>query len=100
MFDFHHRTGRRGHFAVLSLLCILLVAFAGFVQATHVHSDRPDSANHECSVCSVAHAGVLPYVAVSSIPIVFESVLVSREGASPKSLLLASFLYIRPPPVS
>lgn len=100
MFDLHYRMRRRGHLATLSLLCVLLIAFAGFVQATHVHTDQPDSASHECSVCSVAHAGVLPYIAALPIPIVFESACVPREDASPKPLLLASFLYIRPPPVS
>jgi len=100
LFDLCNRTRRSGQLATLSLLCVLLIAFAGSVQATHVHIDQPDSANHECSVCSVAHAGVLPYIGASPVPIIFESAVVSREEVSPKALLLASFLYIRPPPVS
>jgi len=48
----------------------------------------------------VAHAGVLPYIGASPVPIIFESAVVPREEVSPKALLLASFLYIRPPPVS
>jgi hypothetical protein len=84
--------------AALSLICVLLILFAGFAQANHVHTDTSGSANHECSVCSVAHAGALINVAYRPVPVFVRSILVLRQEASPKSLLFASFLYIRPPP--
>ena len=39
-----------------ALLCVLLVLFAGFAQANHVHAAKSNSPAAECSVCSVAHA--------------------------------------------
>jgi hypothetical protein len=86
--------------AALSLICVALILFAGFAQANHVHTDRPDSATHECSVCSVAHAGALINVVYRPVPTIVRSVLIQRCEASPKSLLLTFFLYIRPPPLA
>jgi hypothetical protein len=82
----------------LSLLCAVLILFAGFAQANHVHADHSSSANHECSVCSVAHSGALISVAYQPVPVFVRSILVRHQETSPKSLLFASFLYIRPPP--
>jgi hypothetical protein len=84
--------------ASLTLICALLILFAGFAQAIHVHPDNSTSPNHECSVCSVAHAGALLRTAYQPIPILTRSALVRCQEASPHSLLLTSFLYIRPPP--
>src|ERR1700693_2074731 len=86
--------------AALSLLCAVLILFAGFAQANHVHTDHSSSANHECSMCSVAHSGALVSVAYQPVPVFVRSILVRRQGASPKSLLFDSFLYIRPPPLA
>jgi len=79
-------------------LCVLLILFAGFAQANHVHTDKSSSASHECSICSVAHAGAVINVVYRAVPVFQRSILVIREEVSPKPLLLASFLYIRPPP--
>jgi hypothetical protein len=81
-----------------ALLCVLLVLFAGFAQANHVHAAKSNSPSHECSVCSVAHASSIVQLAHRAIPVFRRSILVIREEVSPKPLLLASFLYIRPPP--
>jgi len=81
-----------------ALLCVLLILFAGFAQAIHVHPDSSSSASHECSICSVAHAGAIVKAAYRVVPVFRRSILIPREAASPKPLLLASFLYIRPPP--
>ena len=100
MFELHSSTRRQAHYVTLSLLCVLLIAFAGFVQSTHVHNDQPNSPSHECSVCSVVHAGVLPYSTTLPIPVIFESAHVVREEASPKLFAFASYHFSRPPPAS
>ena len=84
--------------SALSLICVLLILFAGFAQASHVHTNASGSTNHECSVCSVAHAGALIKVAYRPVPVFVRSILTPRQEASPKPLLFAPFLYIRPPP--
>jgi hypothetical protein len=82
----------------LSWLCVLLILFAGFAQANHVHADKTSSTSHECSICSVAHAGAIVKVAYRAVPVFARSLLVVPQEVSPKPLLVASFLYIRPPP--
>ena len=72
--------------------------FASFAQANHVHTDKSASANHECSVCSVAHAGTLIGASYQAIPVLARSILAVCPEASPHSLLLTTFRYIRPPP--
>jgi len=81
-----------------ALLCVLLVLLAGFAQANHVHAAKSNSPTHECSICSVAHAGAIVQVAYRALPVFQRSILVIREEVSPTPLLVASFLYIRPPP--
>ena len=80
------------------LLCVLLILFAGFAQANHVHTIKANSPSHECSVCSVAHASAIVKMAYRAVPVFRRSILVQREEATPKQVLFASFLYIRPPP--
>jgi hypothetical protein len=82
----------------LALLCALLMLIASFAQANHVHTDKSASANHECSVCSVAHAGTLTSASFQAIPDLARSILAVCPEASPHSLLLTFFRYIRPPP--
>jgi len=84
--------------ASLALLCALLMLFASFAQANHVHTSSSPSANHECSVCSVAHAGALISTGYQAIPVLARSILAVCPEASPHSLLLTTFRYIRPPP--
>jgi hypothetical protein len=82
----------------MAVLCALLILFAGFAQANHVHTTQTSSTSHECSICSVAHSGAILNVTYRPVPVFVRSIVVARESASPKPLLLASFLYIRPPP--
>ena len=84
--------------ASLALLCALLMLFASFAQANHVHTNSSVSANHECSVCSVAHAGTLISTSYQTIPVLARSILAVCPEASPYSLLRTFFRYIRPPP--
>ena|SRR6266700_3433863 len=84
--------------SALAVLCIALILFAGFAQANHVHKSNSTTANHECSVCSVAHAGALINVAYQLIPVLVHSHFAHQREVSAKSLLRTCFLYIRPPP--
>jgi len=82
----------------LALACVLLVSFAGFAQAVHVHSDDSKIPSHECSICSVAHAGVLGSAIFQSIPVVAHAVLELLPEAPVKSSGFIFSLRIRPPP--
>ncbi|HWX91834.1 MAG TPA: hypothetical protein VNY29_04305 [Terriglobales bacterium] len=82
----------------LSLLCVLLILFVAVAQTNHVHKTSGSSPDHECSICSVAHSTALISVGVQPAPVFTPSILVSSQKTSPKSYLLVSFLYIRPPP--
>lgn len=72
--------------------------FVGFAQANHVHADSSSSANHECSLCSVAHAGALISATYQAVPVFTRSILARCPDASPTSLLHSFVLSIRPPP--
>jgi hypothetical protein len=82
--------------AALAVVCALLMLFVGFAQTNHVHTSS--SANHECSVCSVAHAGALISATYQPVPVFTRSILASCPEASPHSLLHNFVLSIRPPP--
>jgi len=84
--------------AALSLLCILLVTFTGVIQAVHVHTENSKLPSHECSVCSVAHAGVLSSTVYRPAPLFVRSVLVASPDVACKSFGFVSSLRIRPPP--
>jgi hypothetical protein len=84
--------------AAFSLLCVLLVAFTGFVQAVHVHPANSGVPSHECSLCSVAHAGVVGSAIYRPLPVFTRTTLaVPAEVTSISSSLVFS-LRIRPPP--
>jgi len=84
--------------AALSLLCILLVTFVSVVQAVHVHTDNSKLPSHECSICSVAHAGVLSTTVYRPVPLFVRAAVVVSPEAARKSLGFVSALRIRPPP--
>jgi hypothetical protein len=96
--DREHPEHSRARLTALCLLCICLILFAGFAQANHVHKSSSTSADHECSVCSVAHAGALINAAYRLVPVFIRSHFTLRDEVSAKPLLLGCFLYIRPPP--
>ncbi len=81
-----------------ALACVWLVLFIGFVSAVHSHPQAA-RAPERCSVCALAHAGVVP-VAIGAPTPVFTSSAVQVLGAdSSQSLLFISSLCIRPPPL-
>ena len=82
----------------LCWLCVLLVTFTGVVQAVHVHPDNSKVPSHECSICSVAHAGVISQAPYRPAPVLVRAVLVAAPDAIYKSSGFVSSLRIRPPP--
>jgi len=89
---------RAAWFRVSALLCVLLVGFIGFVQANHVHSDDSRIPSHECSICAVAHAGVLQQITYCPPAVFVRTIQVVVAEAAPKSSGFSSSIYIRPPP--
>jgi len=82
----------------VSLLCVLLVAFTGVIQAVHVHTDNSKLPGHECSVCSVAHSGVLNSAVYRPVPLFVRTVLTVSPEVAHNSFGFVSALRIRPPP--
>jgi hypothetical protein len=82
----------------LSLLCIALVAFIGVVQAVHVHAENSKIPSHECSICSVAHSGVLTSAVYRPVPLPVRAALIVSHDVVSKSSNVILSLYIRPPP--
>ena len=93
-----NQTDRTAWFRALALLCVLFVGFTGFVQANHVHSSGSQLPGHECSVCAVAHAGVLHQATYRPLPVFVRSTQLVIAEATPKSSSFSFSLYIRPPP--
>ncbi|SRR5580704_10332772 len=83
---------------VLALACVLLVTFVGVVQAVHVHSENSKLPNHECSVCSVAHSGIIGHAFYRPAPVFARTVLFVAPDPVSKSSSFVSSLHIRPPP--
>lgn len=82
-----------------AVVCVLLVLFIGFVAAVHSHPDNSSSSERACSVCVLAHSGVIPVALGAPIPVFTSYPLYVTRAHSPRSLLFVSSLYIRPPPV-
>jgi hypothetical protein len=83
---------------VIALLCVLLVTFGALVQAIHVHSQNSKLSSHECSLCLVAHSGVLTGITSPLDPVFNRTAVVVTPDAQlhPSSFVL--YLRIRPPP--
>jgi len=79
------------------VLCVLLVLFISFVAVAHSHSNDSNT-ERSCSICALAHAGVVPVEIGSQIPILIPAVISETAAESSHSLLLVSSSYIRPPP--
>src|SRR5580698_8881632 len=93
-----HAWRHESHLKVLALLCALLVSLVGVVQATHVHSESSKLPSHECSMCSVAHAGVINNVVCPPVPLFVRTTLVVISDPISRSSEFVSSLHIRPPP--
>jgi hypothetical protein len=84
--------------AAFSLLCVLLIAFTGFVQAVHVHPADSGVPSHECSLCSVAHAGVVGSPVYRPVPVFTRTTLAVPPEVTSISSIVVFSLRIRPPP--
>lgn len=84
----------------LSLLCVLLIAFTGLVQAVHVHTENSKLPAHDCSVCSVAHSAAATSPVYRPAPVFIQACVVVPQDAPFTSAYFASELCIRPPPAA
>jgi hypothetical protein len=80
-----------------AVLCVLLVLFISFVAVAHSHSSDSNT-DRSCSICALAHAGVVPVEIGAHVPILIPAVISETAAESSHSLLLVSSSYIRPPP--
>jgi hypothetical protein len=79
-------------------VCVLLIFLTGFIAAVHFHADQSAASDRSCSVCALAHAGIAPVESEAQVPIFAPSVISEVLAAAPRSLLLISSQFIRPPP--
>jgi hypothetical protein len=80
------------------VLCVLLVLFIGVVQAVHVHSENSKLPSHECSICSVAHAGLIRNAIENPAPVLVQTETVAVAAVTRKSSDIVLSFRIRPPP--
>src|SRR5215469_212951 len=95
--SFDLRTNTGVHRATAAV-CILLIFVTGFVAAVHYHADQSPASDRLCSVCALAHAGIVPVELGPQVPIFVPSAVSEPTAATPGSLLLVSSHFIRPPP--
>lgn len=94
------QTPRLRHFA---LLCVLLLAFSGLVQAMHVHpqdTPRGDADKARCSLCLAGHA---PQQAVAKVDVVPPQPIDTVPASTSKGILhevAGHAARIRPPPAA
>ncbi|HET8826389.1 MAG TPA: hypothetical protein VFM77_14720 [Terriglobales bacterium] len=86
-------------YAAVAVCCVVLIALTGLVAAVHVHPASSGAANHSCSVCALAHAGVSPAISASVLPALVGSILALTISRTPRSRILVSSQFIRPPPL-
>ena len=82
----------------LSLLCVFLIAFVGVVEVVHVHPANSRISSHECSICAVAHAGVLNKKQYRPAPVFARVNVVIQSEVTSKSSGFTHSQRIRPPP--
>jgi len=98
LIDFLHKTRKSWPVKALGIVCVLLVCFSGFAQAVHVHNENSKLPSHECSICSVAHAGVIASATYQPSPVFVRSVLFVAPDTIHQSSGFVFSLRIRPPP--
>ena len=87
-----------GVYRALAVLCVGLIFLTGIVAAVHVHADQSSTPDHSCSLCALAHSGVVPAVSSLPVPVFVSSGFFESAGETSRSLLSVSSSYIRPPP--
>ena len=81
-----------------AVACVLLVIFIGTVSAVHAHPDTSKAPEHSCSICALAHSGVVAVTVSTPAPVLARYTVDATPAAGPRTLLLVYSLYIRPPP--
>ena len=95
-----NRGGKSGRRVFLTLLCILLVAVSGTLQAAHTHPNG--AAFHaDCSLCAAAHAtSQVVQSPAPAPPVAVVAVLASSPESVAPTALSTFALFTRPPPVA
>lgn len=96
-FDLRMKTGV---YRAAALVCVFLILLTGFIAAVHVHPGQAAASDHACSICALAHAGVIPVALGAPVPIFVSSDAFEPAAQTSRSLFFVSSLYIRPPPVA
>ncbi len=92
--------GRRSWRVFLTLVCVLLVAAFGTVQAAHIHADSADT-HANCTLCAAAHVTVHPVQTPAPAPAATVTLLLEAVQPSTVRNALHTFaLFTRPPPAS
>jgi len=82
----------------LSLLCVFLIAFVGIVEVVHVHPASSKVSTHECSICAVAHAGVISRAQYRPAPVFVRTTFIAPIRRTARAAGFLFSLRIRPPP--
>jgi hypothetical protein len=93
-----HNPGRAKPIRIITFICVGLMLFVGIIQAVHVHTENSKLPSHECSVCSVAHAGIIRNAVQNPVPIFVHTESVSIAAVASKSAGVILSFRIRPPP--
>jgi hypothetical protein len=84
---------------ILALLCVLLVALAGTLQAVHIHPSG-DVYHADCSLCAAAHVTVQVVQSPAPAPPIAVVAAVELFPSLAAPAALSTFaLFTRPPPV-
>ena len=80
------------------VLCVVLTFLIGFIAATHFHPQGSADIDRSCSICALAHSGVVEVELGPQVPILNRSELAETSVETSYPLLLISEHFIRPPP--
>jgi len=82
---------------VLAVVCALLVAFSATIQVAHAH-ELSGPAHSDCSLCMIAHAGIVPHAPeVIPAPVEHAAGVEILPAETPRDCFIFGF-YTRPPP--
>jgi hypothetical protein len=95
-----YKSRQQVSFRLLCLVCVLAMAFTGFVQVSHFHPDSSKFPGHDCSICPIAHAGVLSSANYAPTPVFIRTSVVAPATQLTESSDFILTLHIRPPPIT
>jgi hypothetical protein len=83
---------------IVALFCMLLIAVGAYAQPIPVHSQTSGLPSDECSICLLAHSGIVVGALFHPDPVFVQTVLFVPPQAITQSSGFVSSLRIRPPP--